>query len=59
MKKFEKAVFKIPPEFAYGDKGSGSVPANETLYFEAELLSFKEKEKEVSDYTTKERTEMG
>ena len=39
MHKGERAVFKIPPEFAYGSKGVGPIPSNETLYFEAELLN--------------------
>jgi len=51
MKLNEKTVFKVPPEFAYGEKGSGNIPENETLYFEAELLSIKEKEKEITDYS--------
>jgi len=39
----EKVVFKIPPEFAYGEAGSGNIPKNETLFFEAELLKIEEK----------------
>lgn len=37
----ERCVLKIPPEYAYGSKGVGPIPKNETLYFEVELLSFK------------------
>lgn len=33
----ETAVFKIHPDLAYGEAGSGTIPANETLYFEASL----------------------
>lgn len=59
MKLNEKTVFKVPPEFAYGEKGSGNIPENETLYFEAELLSIKEKEKEITDYSQEERIVKG
>jgi FKBP-type peptidyl-prolyl cis-trans isomerase FkpA len=34
-------VFLIPPELAYGDKGSRSIPANSTLIFEIDLFAIK------------------
>ncbi|CAI7872926.1 unnamed protein product [Closterium sp. NIES-53] len=41
MKKGEKSVFTIKPEYAYGEAGSPpTIPANATLKFEVELLSW-------------------
>jgi len=37
----ERAIFKIKSEYAYGDRATGSIPANATLNFEVELLDFK------------------
>lgn len=38
MKQGERSVFQIPSKYAYGESGSGKIPKNETLHFEAELL---------------------
>lgn len=41
MKKGERAVFTIAPEYAYGDAGSPpTIPAKATLKFEVELLTW-------------------
>lgn len=38
----EKAFITCPPDYAYGNQAVGGViPANSTLIFEVELLSFK------------------
>lgn len=58
MKLGETAVLKIHPDYAYGSTGSGKINANETIYFEAELVEFKDKEKTKIDYTPTERIEL-
>lgn len=41
MKKGERAVLTIKPEYGYGEAGSPpTIPANATLQFEVELLSW-------------------
>jgi len=57
MKLGETAVLKIHPDYAYGSSGSGKIVANETIYFEAELVEFKDKEKTKVDYSPAERIE--
>lgn len=43
MRVGEKAIITCPPDYAYGNQpvGGGLIPANSTLLFEVELLSFK------------------
>lgn len=36
----ERAVFTIAPEYAYGEKGYGDIPANATLTMDVELISW-------------------
>ena len=56
MKKGEKAKFKLSPDYGYGAEGSEpQIPANATLYFEVELVDFKDKEKEIWEHSNEER----
>ncbi len=41
MKIGEKKTLNIPPEKAYGDRATGSIPANSTLIFDVELVGIK------------------
>ncbi|KAI9344315.1 hypothetical protein BDR26DRAFT_212519 [Obelidium mucronatum] len=40
----EKRRLIIPPSLAYGDKGKGVIPPNETLVFETEVMNIVPKE---------------
>ena len=57
MTKGEKAVFTIHSDLAYGKGGSGKIPADATLKFEVELLSFNDKPKTKWDFNEEERRE--
>lgn len=42
MREGGKRLLVIAPDYAYGDKGRGPIPANTTLIFEVELLKAEE-----------------
>ena len=53
----EKALLTCRADYAYGDQAQGNIPARATLTFEAELLSFAPKKKELWEMTRDERIE--
>lgn len=56
MRVGEHAMLKVRYDYAYGDSGSPpKIPAKADLYFDVELLGFKEKPKERWQMTTEER----
>lgn len=56
MKKGETALLRCRSDYAYGKNGSPpKIPADATLTFEVELLSFQPKKKESWEYTDEER----
>lgn len=56
MKVGEKAILTVRSDYGYGEAGSPpKIPADATLKFDVELLSFKEKEKEKWELTDEER----
>jgi hypothetical protein len=44
MKIGETAILTCAPDYAYGNRAIGPIPANSTLYFEVELLDWKKGE---------------
>lgn len=59
MKKGEKAILRCRADYAYGDRPTGSIPANATLNFEVELLDFREKKKDRWDYNDEDKEKEG
>lgn len=56
MKKGEKALFTLAPQYAYGAAGSPpKIPPNSTLKFEITLLDFDKKEPSKWDHSPEER----
>eukprot|EP00536_Pseudo-nitzschia_multiseries_P018607 jgi/Psemu1/248839/estExt_Genewise1.C_27570002 len=56
MKVGEKAILKIRYDYAYGESGSPpTIPAKADLFFDVELLGFKEKPKERWQLSSEER----
>jgi len=55
MHKGEKGILRCKPEFAYGEQATGSIPANSTLNFDVELISFGPKPKEKWEMSAEEK----
>ena len=45
----DKRKLTIPPEFGYGDRGMGPIPAGSTLIFETELMGIEGVEEEPTE----------
>ena len=41
MKIGDRATFNCPPEYAYGERGTRSIPSDTTLQFDVEVLDAK------------------
>lgn len=51
MRKGEKAILIVSPEYGYGSMASGGIPGDSTLRFEVELIDFIERKKEKWEMT--------
>lgn len=60
MKKGEKSLFILKPDYAYGANGSPPrIPANATLHFEIELLEILDEAPSKWDFTSEQRISKG
>jgi peptidylprolyl isomerase len=55
MKKGEKAMLRCRADYAYGQHGQGTIPANATLNFDVELIDSRPKKREAWEYTDEEK----
>jgi peptidylprolyl isomerase len=55
MKKGEHAILRCRSDYAYGKAGQGSIPADATLNFDVELISFAPKKKASWEMTVSEK----
>ena len=58
MSKGEKAHLIGTSDYCYQNQELPNIPAGSTLYFEVELIDFKDKPKELFELTSEERTEL-
>lgn len=55
----EQAILRCRSDFAYGKSGQGTIPADATLNFDVELISFAPKKKESWEYSDAEKKAEG
>lgn len=55
MKKGECAILRCRSDYAYGNRGQGTIPANATLNFDVELIDFRPKKKEKWELSHEEK----
>ncbi|CAE7362157.1 cyp41 [Symbiodinium microadriaticum] len=59
MRKGERAILRCREDYAYGKRGQGSIPAEATLTFDVELISFGPKKKEKWEMSDEEKVAEG